>query len=211
MAGIAVLSALALAFSQRDEAPAARGLPDLRQRRLLVTLFILWNGLIEGATMGFGASALIGVDLSAPTAARLTSAFFLAYLLSRLSLYWLADRIAPGRLFLLGLTGAGAAMATAALGAPALGFVAAGAFIGVIFPAYYVWAIGILGEDGRMTAAILAMALLGGTLGPIALRPILAVTGEEGVFWIVSVVALTLAASFAALKERARALRPASA
>jgi hypothetical protein len=211
MAAIAAVSVLALLLSRRDPAPLTRGLPDLRQRRLLVTVFIFWNGLIEGAAMGFGASALIGMDLSAATAARLTSAFFLAYLLSRISLYWLADRVAPGQLFLLSLMGAAAAMALAALGLPALGFVVAGAFVGVIFPAYYVWAIGILGQDGRMTAAILTMALLGSTLGPIVLRPILAVTGEEGVFWIVSMVALALAISFAVLKGRALALAPASA
>ncbi|TNC48307.1 hypothetical protein FHG66_14390 [Rubellimicrobium rubrum] len=209
--GTTALALFALTLAEPDEAPAARGLPDLSQRRLLVTLFIFANGLVEGISIGFGASALIGVGLSAQAAAQLTSGFFVAYLLSRVSLYWLAHRIPSDRLFVIGAGGAGLAMAVAVLGAPAVGYVVAGAFIGLIFPAYYVWAIGILGEDARMTAAILTMALLGSTLGPIVLRPILAVTGEEGVFWIVSAAGLMLATCFAALKGRARALAPASA
>ncbi|TNC74168.1 MFS transporter [Rubellimicrobium roseum] len=209
MGAIAALSVVALLLSPRDDAPLTRGLPDLRQKRLLVTLFIFWNGLIEGAITGFGASALIDARLSSEAAAQLTSGFFVTYLAARIALYWLAARIPPGPLFLFGLLGASACMAAAALGAPGLGFILAGAFVGVIFPAYYVWAIGVLGPDGRMTAAILTMALLGGTLGPILLRPILATTGEEGVFWIVSMVSLGVALSFATLKGRAQALAPA--
>ena len=203
---VAALALTALALALRDAAPPARGLPDLRQRRLLVTLFIFGNGLIEGISVGFGASALTDAGLAAQTAARLTSGFFVAYLLARLALYWIAGRVAPARLFLLGTGGAGLAMGLAALGAPGPGYVLAGAFVGMIFPAFYVWAIGILGEDPRMTAMILTVALLGGALAPIALRPILAQTGEAAVFWIVAAVGLSLAALFGALHRRAEAL-----
>ncbi|EYD74628.1 hypothetical protein Rumeso_03924 [Rubellimicrobium mesophilum DSM 19309] len=200
---IAALAVLALLLARPDPNPAPRGLPDLRSRRLLVTLFIFGNGLIEGASAGFGASALIDAGIAADTAARLTSAFFAAYLLSRLSLYWLARHVGSDRLFLLGAGGAGLCMAVAALGAPAPGFVLAGAFVGMIFPAHYVWATGILGDDPRMTSAILAVALLGGTLAPLVLRPLLGMTGEAGLFWIVTLAALSLAALFALLKGRA--------
>lgn len=207
-AAIAVLAATALLLARPDASPAPRGLPDLRNRRLLVTLFIFGNGLIEGASGGFGASALIDAGVGADAAARLTSAFFAAYLLSRLSLYWLARHIGPDRLFLLGTGGAGLCMVVAALGAPAPGFVLAGAFVGMIFPGFYVWAIRILGEDPRMTSAILAMALLGGTLAPLALRPLLGLTGEFGLFAVVAAAGLGLAALFALLKGRAAALAP---
>ena len=204
-AGLAVLGLL---LARPDPSPAPRGLPDLRNRRLLVTLFLFGNGLIEGASAGFGASALIDAGLAPGMAARLTSAFFAAYLLSRISLYWLARHVGPDRLFLLGTGGAGLCMALAALGAPALGFVLAGGFVGMIFPGYYVWATGILGKDPRMTSAILAVALLGGTLAPLVLRPLLGLTGEAGLFWIVAVAALSLATLFGLLKGRARALAP---
>ena len=131
---LAIVAAVVATLAPRDTSPAPRGLPDLRQRRLLVTLFILGNGLIEGISVGFGASALIASDLAPGTAARLTSGFFAAYLLSRISLYWLAARIAPARLLLLGLGGAGLSMAVAAFVAPAPGYVLAGAFVGMIFP-----------------------------------------------------------------------------
>jgi fucose permease len=208
---IAGLAVLGLLLARPDPSPAPRGLPDLRSRRLLVTLFLFGNGLIEGASAGFGASALIDAGLAPGMAARLTSAFFAAYLLSRISLYWLARHVGPDRLFLLGTGGAGLCMALAALGAPALGFVLAGGFVGMIFPGYYVWATGILGKDPRMTSAILAVALLGGTLAPLVLRPLLGLTGEAGLFWIVAVAALSLATLFGLLKGRARALAPAPA
>jgi fucose permease len=203
---VVLLASLALVLSERDPVPPARGLPDLRDRRLLVTLFIFGNGLIEGISVGFGASALTDAGLTPAVAARLTSAFFLAYVASRLALTWLAGRTAPARLLLLGLAGAGFAMTLAASGLPALGYVLAGGFVGMIFPSYYVWAIRILGDDPRMTALILTVALTGGMLAPIALRPLLAVTGEAGVFPVVAAVALLMAALFAALRRRAEAL-----
>ena len=67
----------------------------------------------------------------------------------------------------------------------------------------------ILGQDGRMTAAILTMALLGGMLAPIALRPLFAAAGEGAVFPLVAAVSLSMAALFATLERRARALAPA--
>lgn len=204
---LAALAAILALLAPRDGAPPApRGLPDLRDRRLLVTLFIFGNGLIEGISVGFGASALIATGLSAETAARLTSGFFLAYVASRLSLTWLAGRVAPARLLVLGLGGAGLAMALAALGLPGPGYVAAGAFVGMIFPSYYVWAMRILGEDGRMTAAILTMALLGGMIAPVALRPLLAAAGADAVFAVVAVVGLGMATLFALLEAPARRL-----
>jgi fucose permease len=210
-AALVLLAALALALSEKDAAPPTRGLPDLRDPRLLVTLFIGGNGLIEGISVGFGASALTDAGLQPESAARTASAFFLAYVAARLALTWIAGRIAPARLLTLGFAGTGLAMAVAALGLPAPGYILAGAFVGMIFPSYYVWASRILGPDPRMTAAILTVALTGGTLAPLALRPVLAVTGESGVFAVVAVVALLMATLFALLRRRAEALAPRTA
>jgi hypothetical protein len=205
-AAVATLACLALALAEPDAAPPARGLPDLRDPRLLVTLFIFGNGLIEGISVGFGASALADSGIAPGTAARLASGFFGAYVAARIALTSLAGRIEPARLLLLGLLGAGLSMALAALGAPATGYVLAGAFVGMIFPSYYVWATRILGPDPRMTALILTVALTGGTLAPLALRPLLAVTGESGVFAVVATVGLVMATLFATLRRRAEAL-----
>lgn len=205
-AAVILLATLALLVSERDAVPPTRGLPDLRDPRLLVTLFILGNGFIEGISVGFGASALTDAGLSPDTAAKTASAFFLAYVLSRLTLTWIAGRIPPARLLTLGFGGAGLCMALAALWLPAPGYVLAGAFIGMIFPSYYVWASRILGPDPRMTAAILTVALSGGTLAPLLLRPLLAVTGESGVFAVVATVALLMATLVALLHRRAEAL-----
>jgi hypothetical protein len=134
-AAVAALALLTLALTEPDAAPPIRGLPNLRDPRLLVTLFLVGNGLIEGVSVGFGASALADAGLSGATAARLVSGFFVAYLLARLSLAWVAGRLPPAQVFLTGVFGAGLCMAAAALGAPAWGYVTAGAFVGLIFPA----------------------------------------------------------------------------
>ncbi len=192
--GIGAVAALTIALAPADPSPPpARGLPDLRQARVLILGFGLFAIAIEGALIGFGASALVDLGVSGAVAARLTSAFFVAFLLSRLSLYWLTRKVAPGLLVLAGLGGTAACAAVAALGAPAWGFVGAGLFAGATFPAFYVWAVGLLGSDPRMGSAILTLCLAGATLGPLTLRPLLAALGEGAVFGIVAVVGAALA------------------
>ena len=95
---------------------------------------------------------------------------------------------------------------TATFVSPAWGYVPAGAFIAICFPAFFVWSSRLLGPDPRVGAAILAAGLLGGTLGPLALRPILGAVGEEGLFWILSVFGVLLTAVVAALLPRLRRL-----
>ncbi len=202
---IGALAALTLALAPAEPAaPLARGLPDLRQARILILGFGLFAIAVEVALVGFGASALIDLGFSGATAARLTSAFFAAFLLSRLSLYWLTRHVAPGLLVLAGLGGTAACAAVAALGVPAWGFVGAGAFAGATFPTFYVWAVGLLGSDPRMGSAILTLCLAGATLGPLTLRPLLAAMGEGAVFRTVAVVAAALAGVLAVVLRRVR-------
>lgn len=203
--GIGAVAALTLALAPADHgAPPTRGLPDLRGRRALILGFGLFIIAVEFALIGFGASALIDLGFSGAVAARLTSAFFAAFLLTRLSLYWLTRQVAPGLLVLAGLGGTAACAGLAALGAPACGFVGAGIFAGVTFPAFYVWAVGRLGSDPRMGSAILTLCLAGATLGPLALRPLLAAFGEGAVFGTVAVVDAAVAMAFAVVLHLGR-------
>lgn len=204
---IALLALAALTVAPAEPNRPARGLPDLADPRLRITLFIFGNGLIEGLSVGLGASALVASGLGERTAAGLTSAFFVAYLASRLGMTWIAQRVPAASLFLIGTAGTGVALTVATLGAPALGYVAAGAFVGMIFPSYYVWAMGILGPDPRMTSAILTAALLGGLLSPIAVQPILAAFGEQAVLPIVACAGFGVAGAFALLRDRCARLR----
>lgn len=203
---IGAMAALTLAFVPREPAtPLVRGLPDLHQRRVLILGFGLFAIAVEVALIGFGASALIDLGFTGSTATRLTSAFFAAFLLARLSLYWLTRHVAPGLLVLGGLGGTAVCTGVAALAMPAWGFVLAGAFAGLTFPAFYVWAVSLLGSDPRMGSAILTLCLAGATLGPLALQPLLAAFGEGAVFGIVAVVAAALAGVLAVVL---RVVRP---
>ena len=59
-----------------------------------------------------------------------------------------------------------------------------------------------------MGSAILGSGLLAGTLGPLALRPILGLVGEGGLFWILCIFGALLGLALAALLPRLRGLAP---
>jgi fucose permease len=160
---------------------------------------------------GFGASALIDRGLGDAGAARLVSGFFAAFLLVRVGLFWLAGSLPPALLFAGGLGGTAACGALAAMApGPAqagAAFVLSGAFVGVTWPSFYVWASARLGGDPRLGAAVLLASQAGAVLGPLALRPILARTGDEGMFGTVAILSAVLCLLF--LPLAARRLRPA--
>ena len=184
---------------------ATPGLPPLSPR-LLILLFTFGSVVIEAALIGLGASALVDLGAAEPSAARLVSAFFAAFVAARLGLAVVTHRLAPDLVFLGGVAGTTACLLVAAFVSPAWGFVLAGAFIGVCFPAFFVWSSRLLGPDPRLGAATLAAGLLGGTLGPLALRPILGAFGEESLFWILSVFGALLTMAVAALLPHLRRL-----
>jgi fucose permease len=204
----AALAALAMALAKPEPfRQAAPGLPPLSPR-LLILLLNFGGVALEAALVGFGAAALVAGGLAAEDAARLVSAFFALFVAARLLLAFVNHRLPPGRTFLVGILGVAACMWLAALGAPAWGFVLSGALTAICFPAFFVWATRTLGPDPRMGAAILGSGLLAGTLGPLALRPILGTVGEEGLFWILACVATALSLVVALVRPRLKRLPP---
>jgi fucose permease len=203
----AALAALALALARPEPFRiAAPGLPPLRPR-LLILLLNFGAVALEAALVGLGATALVDGGISEPSAARLVSAFFVLFVAGRLGLALVSHRLPPGRTYLVGVAGVAGSMGLA-LVAPAWGFVLSGLFSAICFPAFFVWATRTLGPDPRMGAAILASGLLAGTLGPLALRPMLGAVGEEGLFWILACFAAALSVVTAVLRPRLRRLPP---
>jgi len=137
---------------------------------------------LEAGLAGLGPSALIAGGVSQQGAAFYTSGFFAAFLLSRLSLFWLAPYIPARWLLLGGLSGAALAMAGAVLVATGPFFVVAGAFVGVLFPGYFVLATGHLGRGSRVASLLVAGGLTGGAVGPAALGAGTALAGEAALF-----------------------------
>ena len=197
------LASLALVplFPPVEDAAGARGLPRLWQPRMAVLLLNLVSVAVEASLSGLGVSALIATGWSEPAAARLASGFFAAFLLSRLSLFWLTQILPAERLFLAGTLGTAAACLLAALGWTGTGYVLSGATIGIAFPSFFVWGSRVLGPDPRMGAAMVLSGFSGVALGPLVFGGLIAVFGLPVLFPAVAataavlglVIALTLA------------------
>lgn len=147
--------------------------------------------------IGLGPTALIATGISEDDAARLLSLFFVAFLVARIVLVFIANRIAPFTLYLLSLLGAALCGFGAATISPAWFFVAFGACVGLFFPGFYVAASRAMGDDPRVSPTIIAAGLVGGIFAPIILGFLMPSLGQFGFFWIIALAAvLTAAAGF---------------
>lgn len=158
--------------------------------------FISLNGLsciLESSISGFAAAALLAMDTAPALTAQLVSAYFAAFLIARLSLYFVARLIAPEWLFLIGTIGTAASMALALTLWTAGGYVAAGAFVGIAFPSFYVWGNRVLHGDARMMSAILMAGLMGWVVGPVLFGALLDRLGMEQLFAGIAIGAAALA------------------
>jgi len=210
-AGIAGIAGALIALAEQgDGRSAASGLPDLRDRKFALLAFIFIAVVIEVALFGFGPSAMIAQGATEFGAARLTSGFFTAFLLGLLSLYWLTRWAGADLLFLLAMIGVVVTCGFAAMGWPATGFVASGAFIGMTFPTFYVWGSTALGTDGRIGAAILAAGLVGGTTAPSLLRLVLGQTGVDALFLMLTILAAGMVMVLWPVITMSRPKRPAA-
>ena len=180
---LALLFALTVPLAQPSgRQPASTGLPWLPPGRLAILGFVFAAITLEVGMFGYGPSALLALGLPTAEVATLISGFFTTFLAARLALYWASRRIAPEHLFLLGFLGIAVAMGIASLGAPAAGFVLAGAAVGLQFPSFYVWSTRVFGTDPRHAALPMIGSLAGGTIGPLILGPTLAAAGAAALF-----------------------------
>lgn len=196
--GIVALSVLTfLLQTPRDDsfAGSPRGLPDLRGRKLGLVSLNLFSAMMESALGGFGLLALMATGWSEDGGAMLVSGFYLAFLVARLSLYWLSRLIAPDVIFLLATLGTAGSAGLAVMGFEAAGYVLSGGFVGIAFPAFYVWGSRLLGPDPRMGSSMLLSGLLGLVAGALVIGPILSAIGLDLLFELVALVGLALAAA----------------
>ena len=190
---MALLSgALVFTFASAGSAPPGGPFPTLLTWRAGVLLLNHVAVCLEASLAGLGVTALIASGWTEDSAATLSAAFFAAFLLARVALYWITRYIAADLLFLIAAIGTGLSAGVAAAGFQTIGLVATGGFVGLSFPAFYVWAAGLLGEDSRTSAAILLSGLAGMALGPFVVGSILRVTGSEALFAVIAIAAGTL-------------------
>jgi fucose permease len=151
---------------------------------------------LEASLVGLGPTALIAAGVEEVRASELLSLFFVGFLGSRVVLVFVAHLIEPFRLFTGAMALATAMALLAAMVSPAAGFVGLGLCAGLFFPAFYVAASHLMGDDPRVAPSIIAAGLVGGIFGPILLGALMGDLGARGFFWLVAAIAgsVTLAA-----------------
>lgn len=202
---VAVLAAviwLGAGTSGREEEEAGRvATKPYRFRAGLLCFGVVCIG-VEACLIGLGPTALITAGASEETAARALSGFFVAFLIARTALVFVAHLVPPFAIYAGAMTGA----AVCALGAVVLPavpfFMAMGAFAGLFFPGFFVTASRVMGDDPRVTPTIIAAGLVGGISSPVILGWLVAGMGERGFFQIMAGVTLVTAVVAIALLRR---------
>ena len=187
VAGVAVVCFLQAGLVGKGAAAPPRVAGPFNARPWLMTLAVVSIG-VEASLIGLGPTALIATGIGEDDAARLLSLFFVAFLVARIVLVFVATLVAPFTLYLLALVGAGICGAGAALISPAGFFVALGACVGLFFPGFYVAASRAMGDDPRVSPTIIAAGLVGGILAPIILGYLMPSLGQFGFFRVVGVI-----------------------
>jgi FHS family glucose/mannose:H+ symporter-like MFS transporter len=198
--GLALLSAILIfTFDRAEAAPTPGRVSTLRTWRAGILLLNHVAVSLEAALAGLGVTALIASGRTEEGAAMLAAGFFAAFLLARVALYWITRRLAPDVLFLVAAIGTALSAGLAALGLQSLGFIAAGAFVGLSFPSFFVWGAQALGDGPRMSAAMLLSGLSGLALGPFVIGTVLRATGMEALFAVIAICAGALALAILAV------------
>lgn len=186
--GVALFSAaLVLAYVRTAPATRTKGRGSFRTWRIGILGLNFLAACLEAALGGLAVTALIASGWTETGAASLAAAFFTAFLLGRVALYWITRHVAPDVLYLVGAIGTAASTAIAATGFHAIGFTLAGGFVGLFFPAFFVWGARLLGDDPRMSSAMLLSGLTGLAIGPFVISLILHRIGFDQLFTLIAI------------------------
>lgn len=156
---------------------------------------------MESSLVGLGPTALVIAGQSAEQATGLLSLFFVAYLVARLSLVFIANLVPAFALYLGAMALTAALAAGILLGAdPALLFPMLGFGCGFFFYGAYLTGLARMGASTRVSAIMLGAGLCGAILQPIIISQVLGQLGANGFFVIMLGLSacLTLAALLAA-------------
>jgi hypothetical protein len=157
---------------------------------------------VEACLIGLGPSALIAAGQTEVDAARLLSAFFVAFLGARVVLIFTAHLVGSFTLFTAAMIGVCGMALAAALVSPPVFFVGIGVFAGLFFQGFYVTAQARMGDDPRVPPTIIAAGLVGGIVSPLLLTGVLGRLGEVGFFWVIAAVTGLVACAALVLRRR---------
>ena len=193
IAGLTGLATLVMMRPQPAVTPATEiGLPKGFRFSFPILIFGLIAVGVEVSLTGLGPSAMIRAGVADAHAAELLSAFFVAFLIGRLGLTLLADRV-PSFAVLIA-----AALLTAACSFaciwfdPTWFFPPMGAAAGLLFPGYFVTAAARMGNDSRVSPVILATTQIGAITFPLLIAQLAPMMGERGFFWLIALTTTAL-------------------
>lgn len=175
-----------------EEATTAAVTKPYRFRAGLLCFGVVCIG-VEACLIGLGPTALIATGASEETAARALSGFFVAFLIARSALVFVAHVVPPFTVYAGAMTGAAVCAIGAVLFPAVPFFIAMGAFAGLFFPGFFVTASRVMGDDPRVTPTIIAAGLVGGISSPVILGWLVGGMGERGFFQIIAAVTLITA------------------
>lgn len=194
VSGLCALVWLAAGTTERAAtAEAAGASKPYRFRAGLLCFGVVCIG-VEACLIGLGPTALIRAGASEETAARALSGFFVAFLIARSALVFMAHLVPAFTIYAFAMCGAALCAAGAALFPAVPFFIAMGAFAGLFFPGFFVTASRLMGDDPRVTPTIIAAGLVGGISSPVLLGALVEGMGERGFFQIVAAMTLATAA-----------------
>lgn len=149
---------------------------------------------LESCLAGLGPTALMIAGESPETAAGLLSGFFIAYLISRLSLVVLAQMVPPFALYAGSMTLTAACALGAVIGDPGFWFPFMGFGAGFIFYGGFLTGLRRMGSTTRVSALLLAVGLVGAIVLPMGLAQAMGGLEEKGFFQIILGLSTVLAA-----------------
>ena len=206
-AAIAFLMICLLATDRRgSETPAvvAEGGEGIRLHWPILGFAAVGIGL-EACLVGLGPLALVRAGQGESDAAGLLSAFFVAFLLARVTLGMVAHHIASFTIYVAAILMMLIASLVAVTGLIGPAFVAMGVSAGMFFPAVFVTGTRKMGDDPRVTSIILGAGLVGGIGLPPILSAVSAGLGPLGLFWCVLGISVpTALAALAVARNMAR-------
>lgn len=160
---------------------------------------------MESSLVGLGPTALVLAGQTEESAADLLSMFFITYLVARVALIFLADRVPSfllyrGAMVLTGILALAAVLGDAGLWFPLMGF-----GCGFFFQGAFLTGLSRMGRTTRVSAILLIAGLVGAILQPMIIAQVLEDLGPKGFFQIV--LGITVVLTVAALLLTPRKLR----
>lgn len=192
IAGVTVLTIIASGPAGRATAVGVANTSGFRMHLPILAFGALAIGL-EVCLTGLAPSALIRSGIAPQRAAELLSAFFVAFLLGRMGLTFLANRVPSFAVYTFAVSFTALCALGCALYDPVWFYPPIGAAVGLFFPGFFVTATTKMGTDTRVAPVLLGTCQIGAVLAPLVVAALIPQMGDKGFFWLMAACAGGLA------------------